>query len=717
MPRSSPFVESWVERFRRFLVRRRFSRFALKQYGIIARAFLRHLEARGVDPTAAQPSHIRSYLKVQLVRHRRRQRRAPLDLVDWRSHHTAPIHQFFRCAQGQWPPTSDLGRRLAGFVAHLRRKRFSRSGVIGYRIVAQRFLAFLERRAVTPEQVRPVDLAGFIAQEHRRYRRRHGRAPKDVVIWRCSFTGAVHELLRWTQGQWPPPPTHPWYERFRVHMIETCPHRMTRGHYLFTARKFLAFLEHLQIPVESVTPSHVEAYRQHKLAGYHERHGRPPADMQQWRRETTVPIHRLLRLAHGHWPPSPPAHPQLEQLRVALLPMCYRPSSWARVECDARHFLDHLRAAGVPPEQVRPADLAAYVNDRLRRYCRRYGHEPPKPRVWQRHQVRPLHALLRVVQGCWPPPPPPPATPRERFARDLRDGFHRWMIETRGLSELTFVKDWGTAARLLGWLGDRATTNGLRGLASADLDAFLAWRAPGLRRATRAGVCQGLRTFLRYLHGAGLLERDLASCVTSPPRYWNEAIPSIFTDAQVQAMLAAARADRRPSGKRDDAILLLLATYGLRAGEITRLRLEDIDWRRERFRITQSKTGRASELPLMAPAGEAILDYLRHARPASDHREVFLRHRAPYTPFARGTCLTHVVHRRLRATGLPFSGKHGAHAFRYARAVSLLRAAVPLKSISDLLGHRSASSTDVYLKLAIDDLRDVGLELPGEATP
>jgi len=182
-------------------------------------------------------------------------------------------------------------------------------------------------------------------------------------------------------------------------------------------------------------------------------------------------------------------------------------------------------------------------------------------------------------------------------------------------------------------------------------------------------------------------------------------------------MLAAAREDGTASGKRDYAILLLLATYGLRAGEITRMRLEDIDWRGERIRITQSKTGCSSELPLMAPVGEAIIEYLRRARPQSEHREVFLRHRAPYTPFACGSCLTSMVNRRLRSTGLPFAGKHGTHAFRYARAVSLLRASVPLKAISDVLGHRSSSSTDVYLKLATDDLRDVGLDLPQEVSP
>jgi site-specific recombinase XerD len=596
----------------------------------------------------------------------------------------------------------------------LRRRRFTRDAVSAYGVVARRFLALLERRAVVLERAQPVEVAAFIAVERRRYRRRHGRDPKDWVAWRSSLTGGTHALLRWAQGRWPPPPTNPWYERFRLHMVRTCPSPRTRSRYVFAAHRFLDLLQARRIQVEAVAPTHVDAYCRIKRAEYRRRHGRLPRDLQQWRHPTTAPIHRLLRLVHGHWPPAPPAHPLLDQFRETLLPMRYRPSSWARIEDVARDFLDHLRDSGIAPDQAQPAHVESYLQVRRRRYRERQGHDPPPFRSWSLRYAHPIHALLRVAQGGWPPPPPPPATPRERFCHGLREGFRRWMIETRGLSELTFIKDWDTAGRLLDWLGERASANGFRQLAPRDLDAFLGWRTPRLRRATRHGVCQGLRAFLRYLHGTGILERDLAVCVTSPPRYWNESIPSTFTEAQVKAMLAGAREEGTASGKRDYAILLLLATYGLRAGEITRMRLEDLDWRAERIRITQSKTGRATELPLMPPVGEAILDYLRHARPPSEHREVFLRHCAPCTPLACGSSLTSMVHRRLRSTGLPVTGKHGTHAFRYARAVSLLRASIPLQAISEVLGHRSASATDVYLKLATDDLRDVGLEVPQE---
>ena len=182
-------------------------------------------------------------------------------------------------------------------------------------------------------------------------------------------------------------------------------------------------------------------------------------------------------------------------------------------------------------------------------------------------------------------------------------------------------------------------------------------------------------------------------------------------------VLEVTREDRSPIGLRDYAILTLLATYGLRAAEIVRLRLEDLDWRREVLRVRHSKTGTYSELPLLREPGEALLGYLEKARPPSAHREVFLRIHAPHRPFKAGSILNCVTRARLRAAGVTPQGRNGPHAFRHARAVSLLRSGVPLKIIGDVLGHTSAQATAEYLKLATDDLRAVGLELPSGVSP
>ena len=407
------------------------------------------------------------------------------------------------------------------------------------------------------------------------------------------------------------------------------------------------------------------------------------------------------------------AEPWVERGRAHLAAHGYTVETFKRFRAKTRRFLAFLQRRRVDISSAQCSHVSSYLAAERRRFQRRHGRDP-NAGGWLTRHAAPIHLLFRLAQGSWPPPTPPPTTPGERFRRELHDGYRHWMMEIRGLSVLTFTKNWYAADRFLDWLGTRANPASLRRLAPVDLDGFLAWRAPGIRRATRVGVCQGLRSFLRYLHGAGFIGRDLSACVTRPPLYWNEGIPSAFTDAEVKAMLTATRSDRSDVGRRDYAILLLLATYGLRAGEVTRLRLDDIDWRRERFSITQSKSHRSSQLPLLAPVGRAILDYLEHVRPRSEHRQVFLFIRAPYRPFACGSSLGSIVARRLRRAGITPAGRHGCHAFRYARAVSLLRAAVPLKAISDILGHRSPSSTDSYLKLATEDLRDVGLEVPPE---
>ena len=210
----------------------------------------------------------------------------------------------------------------------------------------------------------------------------------------------------------------------------------------------------------------------------------------------------------------------------------------------------------------------------------------------------------------------------------------------------------------------------------------------------------------------GQATRDLSSAVITPSLHAFEGIPSAFRAQEVKEVLAVTRQDRTPKGIRDHAILILLSTYGVRAGEITSLRLDDVDWRKEAIRIRHSKTGATSYLPLRPEVGEAILEYLEKSRPKTAIRELFLRCHAPFRPFRGGSSLWGLVQCRLEAAGVVPAGKRGPHAFRHARAVSMLRATVPVKEIGDLLGHRAADSTLVYLKRATEDLRAVALEIP-----
>jgi len=222
-----------------------------------------------------------------------------------------------------------------------------------------------------------------------------------------------------------------------------------------------------------------------------------------------------------------------------------------------------------------------------------------------------------------------------------------------------------------------------------------------------------MRSFLRYLYGAKLIRKNLEPAVTGPSRYDFEDIPRAFTENQVKTVLATTRRDRSITGLRDYAMLLMLATYGMRAGELIRLRLDDIDWRVERLRVRQSKTHVESFLPLVKPVGEALLAYLQNGRPQTDHREVFLKIHAPLGPLSGSGSLSSAVRRRLLEAGIEVKGRHGSHAFRFARALSLMRASVSMKWVGDLLGHQCERSTHTYIRLATEDLRALSLEVPG----
>jgi integrase len=250
-----------------------------------------------------------------------------------------------------------------------------------------------------------------------------------------------------------------------------------------------------------------------------------------------------------------------------------------------------------------------------------------------------------------------------------------------------------------------------------DIDAYLKQCCIGLRCASIEDRTVCLRDFLRHLYRRGRTAFDLSGTVIGPRIYEHEDIPSALRAEEVQTVLEVTREDRSSIGLRDYAILMLLATYGLRAAEIIKLRLGDIDWRRDVLGVRHSKTGTYSELPLLPEPGEAVLRYLEKARPPSVYREVFLRIQAPHRPFKGGSILNCVTSVRLRAAGITPQGRRGPHAFRHARAVSLLRSGVPLNIIGDVLGHTSAAATAEYLKLATDELRTVGLELPSGVSP
>ena len=397
----------------------------------------------------------------------------------------------------------------------------------------------------------------------------------------------------------------------------------------------------------------------------------------------------------------------IAKLAEVLTHQKYNPVVVGNYCCYARAFLEYLTQRDMSVATVTPQQVEQYLRYAIRSFRKCHG-RPPGPH-WHSIPRSGIHALLRLAQGQWPPALQvmgPDAPLRQAICH----AYETWLRDERGLATASIDALMWEARHFLVWQLDRGGAASLIELSVRDIDLYMERRTPGLRRKSLKDVAERLRSLLRYMYRTGHVPIDLAPHVIAPLLYAYEGVPSTLERGQIVAVLEATKNDISPMGLRDYAMLQLLATYGLRSGEIRNLLLEDIDWRAESLRVLHSKTRACSYLPLMAPVGEALLDYLRQGRPQTDKREVFIRSRAPHLPLRN---IYSEIRRRLSAAGVKPPGKCGPHIFRHARAVELLRASVPRKIIGDLLGHRSTESTIPYLKLATEDLRAIALGVPG----
>jgi integrase/recombinase XerD len=304
--------------------------------------------------------------------------------------------------------------------------------------------------------------------------------------------------------------------------------------------------------------------------------------------------------------------------------------------------------------------------------------------------------------------------------------YTTYLEQVRGFASSTCLYHRRTVAEFLAHMDYEKRPMRLTALTGRDLEAFLGTVGPRQTRASLQHVVSHLRAFLRFLASAGEIPTGLDTQIDTPRVYRGEQLPRALPWETVRALLQTI--DRTtPMGRRDYAIFFLIATYGLRACEIVSLTLDDVEWRARRLRIPQRKTRGSLWLPLTDEVGTALLDYLRQGRPAlavrrqrvpfqarhpRTYRQLFLRHRTPMGVL-KPTGISEAFQAWSKRSGLdiPFQGPH---CLRHSYAVYLLRSGLSLKTIGDLLGHRTLESTCVYIRLAVDDLRDVALDLPTE---
>jgi integrase len=284
--------------------------------------------------------------------------------------------------------------------------------------------------------------------------------------------------------------------------------------------------------------------------------------------------------------------------------------------------------------------------------------------------------------------------------------FQEW-LRAAGRSAST-VRAYGTlAGEFVAFAGTRG---GLGACDPATIGAFVATLAGYQFKTVEQKLC-AVRSFLRFASAEGLVD---AACLVAVPaaRSARQArIPSVWDPGEVARIVAAIDRDN-PCGKRDYAIILLIARLGLRGADIRRLEFADFDWAGSRLLVTQAKTGDRVQLPLLKEVGWAVIDYIRHGRPACDCPQVFVRHTAPIGPFSDQDHLHQILVKHARVAHVAVSDKrrHGMHSLRHSLATRLMEGGTPVEQIADILGHQSVQSTGVYLKSSLGLLSKCALD-------
>ncbi|HEU0201714.1 MAG TPA: site-specific integrase [Burkholderiaceae bacterium] len=293
--------------------------------------------------------------------------------------------------------------------------------------------------------------------------------------------------------------------------------------------------------------------------------------------------------------------------------------------------------------------------------------------------------------------------------KHLKLEFRRYLQHERALAQATIQHYSDTAERFLAALyGDGQVELGR--LHAADVIAFVQREAKRVHANRARLVAIGLRSFLQYLHHRGLTAADLRASVPTVANWKMASIPKTLSPDEVKRLLD--QCDRSTDqGRRDYAILLLLARLGLRRGEIAELTLDDLNWESGEIRI-RGPAGRCDRLPMPCEVGEALVAYLQHGRPACVSRHVFIRAKAPLRELGSADGLRSMVCRALARAGLNPPMK-GTHLLRHSLATQMLKDGASLAEIGEILRHRQQQTTTIYAKVDLASLRTLALPWPG----
>jgi site-specific recombinase XerD len=372
-----------------------------------------------------------------------------------------------------------------------------------------------------------------------------------------------------------------------------------------------------------------------------------------------------------------------------------RQSTWRSLNL-LGDLISWLTRIGSMPTELEERVVEQYFRRRSRKQSIQPG---------DRAALRRFLSVLREA-GMIAPAIRPPLTPHEQ----IFEAFSQYLREERGLAPKSIVHHLPFIRLFLREVCPGGASDLCR-ISQADVTRYIERHARDQSAASGKSMCWALRSFLRYLHHKGLNPLPLVGSVPSIRRWKLASLPTYLTAAQVQTVLDGC--DRAIAlGRRDYAILMMLAKLGLRASEVAALSLDDIDWRSGEMLICAKGRQRA-RMPIPPDVGAAVVAYLRDGRPRSSCRQLFLRTPAPHVGFASGCAVTMIAKAALDRAGIHGYAHQGAHLFRHSLATELLRSGATLSQIGQLLRHESHDTTRIYAKVDIEALRPLSLPWPG----
>ncbi len=386
-----------------------------------------------------------------------------------------------------------------------------------------------------------------------------------------------------------------------------------------------------------------------------------------------------------------------------LTSLGFSPGAWRIHYSGAEHFAAWLLISRLQWSDADDAVVERFVRHRCRCSLCRKGTRLQASGAHKRR--RGANRFLAFLQEQGAIPVPVVAPPDALYL----SSYPAWLRQHCGSTEPTIARYVQEVSRWIGVLGNDPAAYD----AVAIRDVVLRQEASRARASVRM-TATVLRSYLRFLGVRGTCRPELYQAVPSVARRHLAPLPRYASAATIERIIASCDAVTTPVGLRDRAIILLLARLGLRAGDISRLRLDDIDWSNALLYV-HGKGRRTASLPLPQDVGDAVLAYIEHGRPIVAHARLFLRVQAPHTPFASSTEIAGIVSRVLARGGID-GVPTGAHMFRHSLATTMLRAGASLESVGTVLRHRSPDTTAIYAKVDVPMLMQVAQPWPGGAS-